>query len=251
MTRVSRQLLDSWLRGELDEAESAAVEYATLVDPATSALLGQLLSEEAANAPAEAKDPFRSPEVDPDGPAALAIRGALRQIAASRRRSRMIRVTSIAATGLLALGLWSFLEPDPQLPRNPIDRVCDVARTGSPLPLHTSVDCGIPPDVHLGTSPGTEVTSLRWELDADPRPDDPAWLKARGLVDLLEGRSGDVIARLESSPMLQSHPLLYADLATAWLIQGNREEARQALQVGLSIAPDDPTLRRDLVLLSK
>jgi hypothetical protein len=249
---ISKELLDSWLRGELDEAESAAVEHATVVDPATGALLEQMLADEAANAPPGMADPFRSPEVDPAGPAALAIRGALGQVSASRRRSQMIRVASIAATLLLGLGLWStFLEPDPQLPGTPMHRVCDAARTGSPLPLYTSVDCGVPPDLHLGPNTGTEVTALRWELDADPRPSDLDWLRARGMVDLLEGRSREVIDRLAGSEILETQPLLHADLATAWLIEGDRGAARQAIENGLRLAPEDATLLANRELLAK
>ncbi len=251
MSGVSKELLDSWLRGELDEAESAAVEHATVVDPAVGALLEQMVSDEAANAPPGAADPFRSPEVDPEGPMALAIRGAMHQVAANRRRGRMIRVVSIAATGLLAIGLITSLEPDPQLPRGVGERVCDVARTESPLPLYTSIDCGVAPDLHLGASTGTEVTSLRWELESNPRPGEIDWLQNRNLVDLLEGRGRAVIDRLTQSDQLQTHPLLHADLATAWLIEGNRGAARQAVEAGLRLAPKDATLLANRGLLAK
>ncbi len=250
MSRVSKELLDSWLRGELDEAESAAVEHATLADPATGALLEQMLADEVANAPPGLADPFRSPAVDPAGPAALAIRGAMHQVAANRRRSRVVRVASLAATGLLAIGLWSTLEPDPQLPVVG-DRICEAARSGNPLPLHTSLDCGIQPDVTLGASSGTEVTSLRWELESDPRPRDFDWLQARNQVDLLEGRGREVIDRLAGSELLATHPLLQADLATAWLLEGDRATARQAIEDGLRLAPEDATLRADRELLAR
>ena len=251
MSAVSKELLDSWLRGELDEAESAAVEHATVVDPATGALLEQMLSDEVANAPPGMADPFRSPEADPRGPVASAARGALRQIATNQRRGQMIRVASIAAVLLLAVGVLSSLEPDPQLPGGVGERVCEVARAGNPLPLHASLDCGVQPDVTLGASAGTEVTSLRWELDSEPRAGDLDWLQARNTVDLLEGRGREVIDRLAGSDLLQAHPLLHADLATAWLLEGDRGAARQAIEDGLKLVPEDATLLADRRLLAK
>ncbi len=217
MSALSRQTLDLWLRGDLDAAASALVEHAVLHDPEVGSLLESMLDEASGLATTGATDPFRSREQDPEGPAARALRSATSILAARRERDRVLTViAAAAAAAALAVGLWIGLGP----PSEPAfaaltDELCATARLAGTVPLYTTLDCGLVPDMHLGDTPPSELTRFRLTLDGDRRPSDLDWLAARSLVGLLEGRGQDVVDLLGDSPALIAHPALHADLAAA------------------------------------
>jgi len=243
MSLVTREQLGRYLRGELDEAQTQAIEFALATDPATGALADRLAHEASGDAD-DPGNPFRSPEVDPGSPSARAIAGAAAHLD-RRRRARVVGVV-LAASLLLALGSWASLRTGP--PAFGAE-ACAAARAGGPLPLLPSLDCGLTPDINLGRAAPTEVTALRLELDAAPRRDAVDWLQARALVSLLEGRPSEVVALLDGSPALAAEPRLYADLATAWWMLDDLTSARAALAQGLSLRPNDPVLLRNRLLL--
>lgn len=248
MTRVSRDLIERYLRGDLTATESAAVEAAMATDPSVGALVDELaaaaLEEQAAAAP----NPWRSIEDDPTGPAAQAMRGVVAELARRRRPSPLPTLLAVAALMGIAVGVWALLplrgDPLPEL----AEKVCAQARSAT-LPLRPSLGCDVQPDVTLGLPGSRELTELRLRVDSLSDAGGPDWLKTRALVGLLEGRPEDVVSLLETSAALQTDPSLHADLAIAWLQLGDRVKAQQALEAGLRLDPSSQVLAENLALL--
>lgn len=249
MNRFGEDLFDAWRRGELTEAELLAFELTLQNSEEEAAAFASWL---AAHPEEGAPDPLLTEQLVSD-----AVEAALSEVAEQDReavpvrahRSRYRALAVAACIGALVAAGVAWLIPEPTGMDPLRARLCEEYRSSAPGPLRPAIGCLGELDTVLGDS-DQSLSDLYSELMLRPRPDDPDWLAARALVALLERSPDEVVDLLAGrDELLAAHPRLRSDLASALLMKGDVEGARDQLQLAVQAAPDDPELRANLAAL--
>lgn len=171
----------------------------------------------------------------------LAGRDKVRKVRARKAKLRTVGV-SLVVSSCVVLAFFAHRVITERQMLVLTTEVCALSRSvgvDADVPDH----CGEGRDAVLGGASSRGVIALRAQFDSSPRPEDPDWMRARVTLAWVAKDASEVVRLLEAHPrVIAEAPSLSLDLAIAYEKLGRRDDARRAVQSGLTLLPQDPTL---------